>query len=90
MDLSLLYSGQYHEVNPGQYHELNPGQYHEVTEATKESLNHFHIMLKVNPGTYNEDPESKYKNYEDSYSDDYKVTLALCHLIQIIICASGE
>ena len=41
-------------------------------------------MLKVNPGTYNEDPESKYKNYEDSYSDDYKVTLKCCHLIQII------
>lgn len=34
MDLSLLYSGQYHEVNPGQYHELNPGQYHEVNPGT--------------------------------------------------------
>merc|ERR1711962_196770 len=25
--LDILYSGQYHEVNPGQYHETNPGQY---------------------------------------------------------------
>merc|ERR1712083_1144925 len=29
VDIDLLYSGQYHEVNPGQYHEVHPGQYQE-------------------------------------------------------------
>ena len=39
----VLFSGQYHEVNPGQYHEVNPGQYHEVNPGQ------YH---EVTPGQY--------------------------------------
>ena len=42
----LIYSGQYHEVNPGQYHEVNPGQYHEINPGQ---------YNEVNPGQYSTD-----------------------------------
>merc|ERR1712150_198013 len=41
--VQMIYSGQYHEVNPGQYHEVNPGQYHEVNPGQ---------YNEVDPGKY--------------------------------------
>jgi len=64
MDLSLLYSGQYHEVNPGQYHEVNPGQYQELNQGQ---------YNEVDPGQYSDVPGRKYSNHEDSYSGNYEV-----------------
>jgi len=61
--LDLLYSGQYHEVNPGQYHEVNPGQYHEVNPGQYQ---------EVSPGEYKEQKHEKFRNIENNYSQ-YKV-----------------
>merc|ERR1712106_403220 len=59
VDIDLLYSGQYHEVNPGQYNEVNPGQYQEE-EFTK-------------PVSSKYPSKGQYRNHEDSYSEEYEV-----------------
>jgi len=53
-DVSDIYDGQYHEVNPGQYHEVNPGQYHE------ENPGQYH---EENPGQYHEEFPGQYHEY---------------------------
>jgi len=60
----LLYSGQYHEVNPGQYHEVNPGQYHEVNPGQ---------YNEVNPGQYNEVNPGAYDNEKKKSLDEVQV-----------------
>merc|ERR1712037_365589 len=59
VDIDLLYSGQYHEVNPGQYHEVNPGQYQEE------------VFTKPVSSKY--PSKGQYRNHEDSYSEEYEV-----------------
>merc|ERR1712083_268318 len=59
VDIDLLYSGQYHEVNPGQYHEINPGQYQEDVFAKPVSSKY--------------PSKGQYRNHEDSYSEEYEV-----------------
>merc|ERR1712210_202007 len=67
VDIDLLYSGQYHEVNPGQYHELHPGQYHEVNPGQYQE----EVFTKPVSSKY--PSKGQYRNHEDSYSEEYEV-----------------
>merc|ERR1712088_1219547 len=67
VDLDLLYSGQYHEVNPGQYHEVHPGQYHEVNPGQYQEEVYTKSVSSQYPS------KGKYRNHEDSYSEEYEV-----------------
>ena len=67
MDIDLLYSGQYHEVNPGQYHEVHPGQYHEVNPGQYQE----EVFTKPVSSKY--PSKGQYRNHEDSYSEEYEV-----------------
>merc|ERR1712037_162326 len=67
VDIDLLYSGQYHEVNPGQYHELHPGQYHEVNPGQYQE----EVFTKPVSSKY--PSKGQYRNHEDSYSEEYDV-----------------
>ena len=80
MDIDLLYSGQYHEVNPGQYHELHPGQYHEVNPGQYQE----DVFTKPVSSKY--PSKGQYRNHEDSYSEEYEVTngINICMLIVLI------
>ena len=68
VDIDLLYSGQYHEVNPGQYHEVHPGQYHEVNPGQYQE----EVFTKPVSSKY--PSKGQYRNHEDSYSEEYEVT----------------
>jgi len=61
INIEMLYSGQYHEVNPGQYHEINPGQYHEVNPGQ------YHGHSGVDPG------KARYRDHDNSYNEEYEV-----------------
>ena len=67
VDIDLLYSGQYHEVNPGQYHEVHPGQYHEVNPGQYQE----DVFTKPVSSKY--PSKGQYRNHEDSYSEEYEV-----------------
>merc|ERR1712228_909175 len=67
VDIDLLYSGQYHEVNPGQYHEVHPGQYHEVNPGQYQEEVYTKSVSSQYPS------KGKYRNHEDSYSEEYEV-----------------
>jgi len=67
VDIDLLYSGQYHEVNPGQYHEVHPGQYHEVNPGQYQE----EVFTKPVSSKY--PSKGQYRNHEDSYSEEYEV-----------------
>merc|ERR1712156_868197 len=67
IDLDLLYSGQYHEVNPGQYHEVHPGQYHEVNPGQYKEEVYSKPVSSQYPN------QGQYRNHEDSYSEEYEV-----------------
>ena len=71
VDIDLLYSGQYHEVNPGQYHEVHPGQYHEVNPGQYQE----EVFTKPVSSKY--PSKGQYRNHEDSYSEEYEVTKSL-------------
>ena len=79
MDIDLLYSGQYHEVNPGQYHEVHPGQYHEVNPGQYQE----DVFTKPVSSKY--PSKGQYRNHEDSYSEEYEVTngIHICMLVFI-------
>ena len=68
VDIDLLYSGQYHEVNPGQYHEVHPGQYHEVNPGQ------YQEEVFAKPVSIKYPSKGQYRNHEDSYSEEYEVT----------------
>jgi len=74
--LDLLYSGQYHEVNPGQYTEINPGQYHEINPGQYHPNEVGQYYEQVNPGHYDQKQlgqTGRYHNLEDHQSRDYEV-----------------
>lgn len=67
VDIDLLYSGQYHEVNPGQYHEVHPGQYNEVNPGQYQEEEFTKPVSSKYPS------KGQYRNHEDSYSEEYEV-----------------
>ena len=92
VDIDLLYSGQYHEVNPGQYHEVHPGQYHEVNPGQYQE----EVFTKPVSSKY--PSKGQYRNHEDSYSEEYEVTsdsylddpVLIFEVQQLYFCSLGE